>query len=150
MVSYLSVNAAIFSRFGGPDPSRTFCFWGRDPSLPCCFGGRDPCLPCIIVSVWLYLMLILSRSIASSSYYLYISDHRVRTTLGNIDSTVAILAQGNHRFETSAQPLFFFYGSNPVMISFLSSVANASRRGEMLPKFGFLFVIFGEISPKII
>ena len=83
-------------------------------------------------------------------YYLYISDHRVRTTLGNIDSTVAILAQGNHRFETSAQPLFFFYGSNPVMISFLSSVANASRRGEMLPKFGFLFVIFGEISPKII
>ena len=70
-------------------------------------------------------------------YYLYISDHRVRTTLGNIDSTVAILAQGNHRFETSAQPLFFFYGSNPVMISFLSSVANASRRGEMLPKFGF-------------
>ena len=83
-------------------------------------------------------------------YYLYISDHRVRTTLANIDSTVAILAQGNHRFETSAQPLFFFYGSNPVMISFLSSVANASRRGEMLPKFGFLFVIFGEISPKII
>ena len=40
-------------------------------------------------------------------YYQYISDHRVHTTPGNIDSTVAILAQGNHRFETSAQPLFF-------------------------------------------
>ena len=33
-------------------------------------------------------------------------------------STVAILAQGNHRFETCAQPLFRF-GSNPIAITFL-------------------------------
>ena len=37
-----------------------------------------------------------------------------RSTVG----TVAILAQGNHRFETCAQPLFRS-GSNPIAITFL-------------------------------
>ena len=62
-------------------------------------------------------------------YYQYISDHRVHTTPGNIDSTVAILAQGNHRFETSAQPLFFFYGSNPTIISFFELGSECVAQG---------------------